>query len=107
MKLDLHIIKYRNCIIVMGDTINYAQELLKLGGKYTPYPTIGPGWIFTKARGPLVQTFIDTGKITVIPRKKTKKALRCLCQDVQQHFAPEQKYSGQYVIDYILRFVES
>jgi len=48
--------------IVMGDTIPHSSALTILGGQYTQIK-IGNAWLFSMARKPSVELYIETGEI--------------------------------------------
>jgi hypothetical protein len=44
---------------VSGDTKQYKDRLKELGGRFNPFLTGGPGWIFSRGKLPELETFIS------------------------------------------------
>lgn len=58
-------------IVVRGETKNYKDDLVSLGGKYNARLKGGPGWIFSKKMEVQVYNFIKNGKrLDVYPGDK-------------------------------------
>ena len=55
-------------IVVIGETKDNKDGLIKLGGKFNAKLKVGPGWIFPKTEKERVLKFVNEGVIT---EKKT------------------------------------
>jgi len=121
----LYITQYsEKSFVVLGDTLNHSEALVRLGGTFNPSLRIGQGWIFSKNREPSVQKYIETGEIepfrytqeqqNVFNNNKGMRAepkrqepgisveyLQKMFQEFREAFDPTEDYEGESIISVI------
>ena len=97
-------------VVVTGDTISHSNELKKLGGKYNPNLKIGPGWIFSKTREPIIQKYIETGEIEpykpIAAPKSDSFSFTHIFEDLKNAFKDDEDYNGKDVLETIRKIEE-
>lgn len=106
---DLQLVEYsEKSFVLLGDTIDHASNITKLGGTYNTRLKCGPGWIFSNTRKESVKKYLDTGKVepyvyTKEDKNKYAKNLETskIFKDLINAFDSDCEYSGESIIDAI------
>ena len=115
---ELYIIHYSpKSFVVLGETLDHTDALMRLGGKYTELRNLSnKGWLFAKIREESVKKYINTGEIEPYVYSKEDRAkfekqkedpelkIKKIFRELKEAFDIGADYEGVAILDVIAQF---